>query len=45
MTEKVVMGVPQSIVWGNTLEEWAILVDNDFHSIFGERERGIRSRD
>jgi len=36
VTEKVVMGLPLSIVWGNTLEEWVILADNDFPSIVGE---------
>ena len=38
-TEIVVMGLPLSIVWGNTLEEWLILVHNDFPGIVGdERE-------
>jgi len=36
LTEKVVMGLPLSIIWGNTLEEWVILADNDFPSIVGE---------
>jgi hypothetical protein len=36
LTEKVVMGLPLSILWGNTLEEWVILVDNDFPGIVGE---------
>jgi len=36
VTEKVVMGLPLSISWGNTLEEWAILADNDFPGIVGE---------
>jgi hypothetical protein len=40
LTEKVVMGLPLSILWGNTLEEWVILADNDFPGIVGEeRER------
>jgi len=30
------MGLPLSISWGNTLEEWAILVHNDFPGIVGE---------
>jgi hypothetical protein len=34
--EKVVMGLPLSIVWGNTLEEWVILVDNELPGIVGE---------
>jgi len=36
LTEKVVMGLPLSIVWGNSLEEWVILADNDFPGIVGE---------
>jgi len=36
VTEKVVMGLQLSIVWGNTLEQWVILADNDFPSIVGE---------
>jgi len=36
VTEKVVMGLPLSILWGNTLEEWVILAHNDFPSIGGE---------
>jgi len=36
VTEKVVMGLPLSILWGNTLEEWVILADNDFRGIVGE---------
>jgi len=36
VTEKVVMGLPLSILWGNTLEEWVILADNDFPGIVGE---------
>src|SRR5882757_5906467 len=36
LTEKVVMGLPLSILWGNTLEEWVILADNDFPGIVGE---------
>jgi len=35
-TEKVVMGLPLSILWGNTLEEWVILARNDFPGIVGE---------
>jgi len=39
VTEKVVMGLPLSILWGNTLEEWVILAHNDFPGIVGaERE-------
>jgi len=36
VTEKVVMGLPLSILWGNTLEEWVILANNDFPGIVGE---------
>jgi len=33
------MGLPLSNLWGNTLEEWMILADNDFPGIVGqERE-------
>jgi hypothetical protein len=37
--EKVVMGLPLSILWGNTLEEWVMMAHNDFPGIVGE-ERG-----
>jgi hypothetical protein len=30
------MGLPLSILWGNTLEEWVILVHNDFPGIVDE---------
>jgi len=36
LTEKVVMGLPLSILWGNTLEEWVILMHNDLSGIDGE---------
>jgi len=36
LTEIVVMGLPLSILWGNTLEEWVILAHNDFPGIVGE---------
>jgi len=36
VTEKVVMGLPLSMLLGNTLEEWVILVQNNFPSIVGE---------
>jgi hypothetical protein len=35
-TEKVVMELPVSILWGNTLEQWVILVHNDFPGIVNE---------
>jgi len=37
VTGKVVMGLPLSILWGNTLEEWVILAHNDFPSIVGKK--------
>jgi hypothetical protein len=36
LTEKVVMELPPSILWGNTLDEWVILADNNFPGIVGE---------
>ena len=36
VTPKVVMGLPLSILWGNTLVEWVILAHSDCHSIVGE---------
>jgi len=36
VTEIVVMGLPLSILWGNTLEEWVILAPNDFPGIVSE---------
>jgi len=36
VTEKVVLGLPLSILWGNTLEEWVSLAHNDFPCIVGE---------
>jgi hypothetical protein len=36
VTETVVMELPLSILWGNTLEEWVILADNNFPGIVGE---------
>jgi len=36
VTEKVVMGLPLSILWGNTLEEWVMLAHNDFPGIVSE---------
>jgi len=37
VTEIVVMGLPLSILWGNTLEEWVILAPNDFPGIVSEQ--------
>jgi len=36
VTEKVVMGLPLSILRGNTLEEWVILMQDDFPGIDSE---------
>jgi hypothetical protein len=36
LTAKVVMGLPLSISWGNTHEEWVILAHNNFPGIVGE---------
>jgi hypothetical protein len=36
VTETVVMGLALFILWGNILEEWVILVHNDFPGIVGE---------
>jgi len=39
VTEKVVLGLPLSILWGNTLEVLVILAHNDFHGIVGEERQ------
>jgi len=36
VTKKVVMSLPLSILWGNTLEEWVMLADNNFPGIVSE---------
>jgi len=36
VAEKVVMWLPLSILWGNALEEWVILVHKDFPGIVSE---------
>jgi len=36
VTEKFVIGLQLSIVWGNTLGEWVIFVNNDFPGIVSE---------
>ena len=38
VTEKVGMGLPLSILWGNTLAKWVILAHNDFPGIVGEEQ-------
>jgi hypothetical protein len=30
------MGLPVSIFWANTIDEWVILVDNDCPNVVGE---------
>jgi hypothetical protein len=42
LTEKVVMGLPLSILWGNTLAEWVNMVQNDFPGIIGEERTWYR---
>ena len=39
VTEKVVMGLPLSILWWNTLEDWVILTHNDFPGIVSEERQ------
>jgi len=39
VTERVVLGLPMSILWGNTLEGWAIVPHNDIPSIVGETQK------
>ena len=36
LTEKVVMGLPLSILWGNTLEDWVNMAQNHFPRIIGK---------
>jgi len=36
LARKVVMGLPLSIMWGNTLDEWVNMVQNDFPRIISE---------
>jgi hypothetical protein len=38
VTEKVIMGLPLSIEWRNTLEEWLNLAQNDFPGIVGDKQ-------
>ena len=37
LSEKVQMGLPLSILWGNTLGEWVNLAQNDFPGIIGNQ--------
>jgi hypothetical protein len=39
VTEKVVIWLPQSILWGNTLQEWVILTFNDFPGIDRDEQK------
>jgi len=36
LTVKVVMGLPLSILWGNTLADWVHMVQNAYPGIIGE---------
>jgi len=36
LTEKVDMGLPLSILWGNTCEEWVNMAQNNYHRIMCE---------
>jgi hypothetical protein len=38
VTEKVVMGLPLSISWGNTLVEWVYLAQNNFPGIISDQK-------
>jgi len=38
VTEKVVIGLPLSILWENTLQEWVILAQNNFPGIVGDEQ-------
>jgi len=39
VTEKVVMGLPLSILWGNTLQEWVDLAQNDIPGIISDQQK------
>ena len=45
VTEIVVMGLPLSILWGNTLEEWVIWRTTTFLELSVKNKSGNRSRD
>jgi len=36
LNEKVVMGLPQSILWGHTIKGWVNLAQNDYPRVIGE---------
>jgi len=36
LTQKIVMGLPLSILWGNTLGEWVSMAQNNFPWIIGD---------
>jgi hypothetical protein len=38
VTEKVVMGLPLTNLWENTLEEWVTLAHNNFPGIVGDEQ-------
>jgi len=37
LTEKVVMGLPLSILWGNTLDKWVNMAQNNFPRIISDK--------
>jgi len=37
LTEKVVIGLPLSIIWGNTLDQWVNMAWNGFPGIIGDK--------
>ena len=37
LTETIVVGLPLSILWGNTLADWVDMVQNNFPRIIGEQ--------
>ena len=39
LTEKVVMGLLLSIVWGNTLDHWVIIAPNDVPEIISHEQK------
>jgi hypothetical protein len=44
VTETIAMGFPLSILWRITLEEWVILVHNDFPGIVGKDVKGPKPK-
>ena len=44
LTEKVVMGLPLSIMWGNTIDMWVHVAQSDYPVIIGEEPEWYPSR-